>query len=490
MRIVSKQFIPAGMGDTRTMQTWGQRVGLKPHYLTPVVQKRPDLTLLWLTKGLGNVFSNGKDFNGVKGATSIDSLVFRWNIKSNLIPVIKIAEDCTSNGVNQSDIRLVVEKNYFFPQDTIRTKSGQLLLVITAPNRIGNDKWEYTCKLVTNDVNDRIVNLNVLRKGELVQWSSSYGYELDKRGYVRMNYNMEEHENHISAFRASASTAGNYSMFEDQFVEFPKRDKNGKVTGSEYFRLPKIEEQLQEEMLYKINQHMMFGQSNMKNNRALHQSDEGTDIIIGDGLIAQVERVCDKHSYTKLTSKVLREAIQTTVYRSGKITGNHLTMICNQRMWSDVQEVLSNEARGFNNVLNPYFVVTDKSQKSRQAPIPSKSIEGMKVGATYTTYEFGGNFVTFMPDYSLSQDIAYRDRAYGIFINTDLTDDGQPNIKMMTVKGGELITGELLGLGGRSGSASGIISTSVHGSEIHWKVFAGIQVADPYQAFILQQSTY
>jgi hypothetical protein len=61
---------------------------------------------------------------------------------------------------------------------------------------------------------------------------------------------------------------------------------------------------------------------------------------------------------------------------------------------------------------------------------------------------------------------------------------------MMTVKGGELITGELLGLGGRSGSASGIISTSVHGSEIHWKVFAGIQVADPYQAFILQQSTY
>jgi hypothetical protein len=489
MRIVSKQFLPAGMGDTRTLQTWGQRLGMKPQYLTPVVHKRPDLTLLWLTKGLGNVFSNGKDFNGVKGATTVDSLVYRWNIKSNLIPMIRVVEDCTSNGANGSLVRLVVEKNYFHKQDTIRTKRGQLLHVEVAPNRIANDRWEYLCKLVTSEPErDRITDLSSLRTGEFVQWHSTYGYELDERGYSRYNYNFEEHENWISCHRVSESISGHMAMFEDQFVEMPKRDKSGKVTGSEYFRLPKIEESLQEQMMYAINQHLLFGQSNMRGSRATIQAANGSDVIMGDGLIAQVERVCDKHSYTKLTAKVLREAINTTVYRTGKITGVHITMICNQRMWQDVQEVLNAEARGFNNVLNPYFVVTDKSQQTRKAPISSGKLDGMKVGATYTTYEFGGNFVTFMPDYSLSQDIAYRDRSYGIFINTDLTDDGQPNIQMMTVKGGELITGELVGLGARTGTASGLISTSVSGSEIHWKAFSGLRVADPYQAFILQQA--
>ena len=102
MRIVSKQFLPHGAADTYTRQTWGQYLGIKPQYLTPVVQKRPDLSLLWLTKGLNNVFSNGKEFNGIKGATALDTFVYRWNIKSNLLPMIQIEETCTTNGVKQT----------------------------------------------------------------------------------------------------------------------------------------------------------------------------------------------------------------------------------------------------------------------------------------------------------------------------------------------------------------------------------------------------
>lgn len=54
-------------------------------------------------------------------------------------------------------------------------------------------------------------------------------------------------------------------------------------------------------------------------------------IPMGDGVIAQIERYCDKFLYSQLSSAVLDDAIYAMVEKSDRPTGNTYVVICNER---------------------------------------------------------------------------------------------------------------------------------------------------------------
>lgn len=139
-------------------------------------------------------------------------------------------------------------------------------------------------------------------------------------------------------------------------------------------------------------------------------------------------------------------------------------------MWLEIQDTLSAWIRDW---------------KTTGTFLFSKASNGyVDLGATYQSYEFAGNTVTFMIDRTLN--IEFPNRKYGMFL--DLTPDkssGKAAINMFTFKNGELIHNYITGVGGRSGMSSGEVSSRVAASKEVMFGYAGVGVMNPYKAVIL-----
>lgn len=135
-------------------------------------------------------------------------------------------------------------------------------------------------------------------------------------------------------------------------------------------------------------------------------------------------------------------------------TGNHLTFIVNRKLWEDI-----------NLTLGSYLA----DNKTDGTYLYSKAANGgaggyVKVGATYNSYEFAGNTVTFMVERALTRE--YPTKGYGICL--DLTADkttGTPALARFSLLGKDFITNTLEGVGKADGGSSGIVSSNVAGSK-------------------------
>lgn len=134
-----------------------------------------------------------------------------------------------------------------------------------------------------------------------------------------------------------------------------------------------------------------------------------------------------------------------------------------------------------NNVLSEYL--------SRFKPCSSYMYSAakngyLKVGATFNSYEFAGNTVTFMVDRALTYE--YDRKAFGVFV--DLTADastGAPATEMVTLKGGNFIQNKFLGVGRATGLESGEVASAVAASKLIVWGYAGIIVYNPYRSYML-----
>ena len=202
--------------------------------------------------------------------------------------------------------------------------------------------------------------------------------------------------------------------------------------------------------------------------------DSGRPIYIGDGLIPQVERFASKYVYNnKPTVDVFHTIMQTMNEKAEKATGNKYLFICNEKLWNDIQYTLGTYLAGFK-VLNTYMY--------------SKAANGyVEVGATFSTYNFAGNQISFTVDRTFTRE--YVNKGYGLCL--DLTADlasGKPAIAMFSLKGCDILTSKYPGVGGMSGIESGIVSSPVAGSKLIMMGYAGVGVFAPYRSFTLRQA--
>lgn len=217
---------------------------------------------------------------------------------------------------------------------------------------------------------------------------------------------------------------------------------------------------------------LLWGKTNVDKNGKpkIYDPETGEPIVSGDGIIPQIERFAGKYVYSKMTAKVLNSAIMAMIQKSENPVGNHYVFICNTPMWAEIQNSLSAWIRDWKTVGTFMF-----SQKAN---------DYVKVGATFNSYEFAGNTITFKVDRAL--DVEFPVKKYGLFL--DLTADstsGKAAINMFTFKGCEFCHNWLEGVGGKSGVSSGPVSSPVAATKLIDWGYAGVGVMNPYRSFIL-----
>ena len=112
----------------------------------------------------------------------------------------------------------------------------------------------------------------------------------------------------------------------------------------------------------------------------------------------------------------------------------------------------------------------------------------VEVGAKdFDTYRYLGNEITFHVDRTLSREFGM-DKGYALAL--DLTGDrtsAQPPIGLFTLKGGDMMTSYLKGVGGLTGLESGEVSTPVAGAKrIMWG-YSSLALFNPYRSYIIRQ---
>lgn len=116
-------------------------------------------------------------------------------------------------------------------------------------------------------------------------------------------------------------------------------------------------------------------------------------------------------------------------------TGNKLVFVVNRKLWEDVNIVLGEYLGNYR---------TDATYMYSKSA--NKGFGGyVEVGATFDTYNFSGNQISFVVDRALSRE--YPTKGYGVCL--DLTADkttGTPAIAKFALTGKDFITNKIIGV--------------------------------------------
>ncbi len=296
--------------------------------------------------------------------------------------------------------------------------------------------------------------------------------ELHETGFVKYQSNVEKMRNYLTTIRVQDTYSAKYALMEDTLIKISKGDGLGTAQETIY-RMDPMKKVLTENFLYARENMMLLAKSNVGADGKATISDKSTGrpVIIGEGMIPQVERFASKYSANKCTINTFHIVMNSMVEKSEKPTGNHYCFVINEKMWGIVQRVLGD-----------YLA----NRHTDGAYLWSKGGDGkyIKVGATFDAYEWGGNVVSFKVDKTLSREFM---EPYALCLDlTTGSTSTQPPIAMFTLKNADYICNEQLGVGGRSGKDSGIVSSPVAGGMMTIWGYAGIAVFNPYRSFILR----
>ena len=458
------------MGDTRTYEDFSKFLGERPHRLGVVSRLYPELTATFLTESLRNIFYG--DTKKANGFQNIDSTYFEWEVETNYIKRIPFAAVPVEDGADGSEIEMIFPENYYQLHEIFKIeKTGQQCFVVSRPVRKSDHEWSVMVRLLDDDYSS-ILDKDGCQIGDTTRFIGNAKPELHDTGFVKYQSNIEKMRNYMTTVRVDDSYSSKYALMEDTFIKIGKGENQGCLTEKIY-KLDPMKKNLIENFLYARENMILLAKGTIGVDGKSTLSDRGTGrpIYIGDGMIPQIERFASKYAANKVTINTFHTIISTMVEKAEKPTGNHFSFIVNERMWAIVQRVLGDY------LANRH---TDESY------IWSRGGEGkyIKVGATFDAYEWGGNTVSFKVDRTLSREFP-EPYALCIDLTTGKTST-QPPVAMYSLKGKDYIFNEVLGVGGRSGGDSGVVSTPVAGGMMTIHGYAGIAVYNPYRSFILR----
>lgn len=470
MKVFDMTTVRPSMGTTKTYEDFTNFLGRAPHRLGIVSRMYPDLTASYLTESLMNIMVNQTSANKFQ---SIDALVFEWELEIDYIKRVEFVDVPVGTGANGSDITMAFKERYYEKYDTFRIEgSRQTAIVLHAPIRKHDTYWQVIVRLIDNDFST-ILDASACQPGMTTRFITNYHPELSEEGYTKYQSNIERHRNHISTHRNDISFSSLFALTEEVFIDLGKNKGKGTSTETLY-KMKKKEYELLENFLYVRNNGLLFGKSNVDKNGRPTISDPDTNrpIYMGDGIISQIERYTNKYAYAKLNINAFDTIMEHMRQKSKKSTGNQYTFIVNERLWNQIQRTLREYLKDF---------------KTDGTFFYSKKAGGnVKVGATFDTYEMGGNQVTFHVDKALSME--YPDKGYGLII--DLTADrtnNTPAMQLFTLKNAEFIRNTVKGVGGINGNDSGDVSSPVAGSKIIHTGYAGVGIYNPYRSYIIEE---
>ena len=463
------------MGNTKTYEDWSKYLGSKPHRLGVVARMYTDNTLNFITDGLRNIFYKDERVDQFQLSSS---LMFEWQVETNNIKKIEFAEVPSERGENGTEITMAFKENYYQKYDIFRIdKTKQQCQVLSRPVRKRDDYWEVQVRLLDDDY-DTLLDLDGCQVGDLTTFQSVAMPELSEEGYSKFQSQTERHRNFMTTFRADASWSSLFAIQENVFMSIADDKDQTKSEG--VYKMLKKEKELLDTFMYAMNTGLLLNKGNIDVNGrpTISEPETGRPIYIGEGLIPQIEAAANKYCYNNKPNLQLFNMIMADMAdKAQSDTGNKWVFIVNRKMWNDI-----------NMVLGEYLANYKTDGTYMYSKSANKGLGGyVKVGATFDTYEYAGNQVSFVCDRALTRE--YPDKGYGLCL--DLTADkttGSPALAKFSITGKDFMTNKIIGVGGYDGRSSGEVSSNVAGSKLVMHGYAGVAAFTPYRSVIIREA--
>lgn len=179
------------MGETRTYEDFYKFLGTKPTRLGVVSRLYPELTASYLTESLRNIFYMDSKSN--QKYRSIDSMYYEWEIDTNFIKRVELADCPLGDGADGTSIFFAFRENYYQKYDIFKSdRTFEQFQVIASPVRKADDYWVCECRLITSDISNAI-EPDEYMPGDTTRFLSNAVPELHAEGYVKYQSNIEKH---------------------------------------------------------------------------------------------------------------------------------------------------------------------------------------------------------------------------------------------------------------------------------------------------------
>lgn len=282
----------------------------------------------------------------------------------------------------------------------------------------------------------------------------------------------------MTTFRADTSWSSLFAIQENVFMSIADDKDATKSEG--VYKMLKKEKELLDTFMYSMNTGLAFNKTNIDVNGkpTIYDPETGRPIYIGEGLIPQIEAAANKYVYSNNpTLPLFNQIMGDMADKAQSDTGNKWIFICNRRLWQQINTTLG--------VYLGQYRTNGMYLYSKEA---NKGLGGyVKVGATYDTYEYAGNQISFVVDRALTRE--YPDKGYGVCI--DLTADktsGTPAVAKFSITGKDFITNKIVGVGGYDGRTSGEVASNVAGSKLVMMGYGGVAAYTPYRSVIVREA--
>lgn len=437
-------------------------LGANPARLGIVSTLYDQYTATHLTEALMNTYTMEK---GKKGFQSINSFLIEWDLQTKKIKRVPLVAAPEGSGLNAGDVKFYFPENYYQKYDTfVVERTRQQFIVLNRPQRLRDNCWLVIAKILDNDY-DSVVDPSTAA-GFQTRFVTNYVPELHSEGYTKYQSNCEKMRTYIATHRCDIDMSAMYKPMEDVFIQIGKGNDDDPV-----YKMNTAEKDCLDSFMEARNNALLWGKSNMDaSGKPKIYDEDGRPIVSADGVIAQIERFATKFVFSKLNIGYFEKALQAMVAKSEKPQGNQYMLLCNTPFYNEWQRVMN------------AWIVAHKTDGSF---LYSKGTNGyVNLGATYESYTYGGNTISVKIDRCF--DVEFPTRKYAALI--DLTADtstGKPALAFFTFKGGDIIHNVITGVGGKSGLASGEVSSPVAGSKlVNWG-YGGVAVFNPYRSVIM-----
>lgn len=500
MKLISQSTLSRLNNQTYSMGSFMELVGRQPEHLSDFLRlkKQTEMGLMSITEGMGNIYAEEGTISSKLG--EISSIAFTFDVEASQIPTVRFSRAITADGSDGSAFAIYLEQRYFAKYDVAALENTQQLYFLTEGERITDNEYKYTVRAMSPS--GKGIQTASMVKNKTLRYVYNLHPEFSYTGSNKNYYNMERHINYLSKIRAEQKYSSDFKAIESKFLigdeDVVSNGKGGYAvkSGAKIYSFNTVEEQVLEHFVRSTNGAVIFGRTTMDDvsGRSFIQIDDNQDIIAGDGIIAQLERYAYMIDYNKLSVRTLQTAIEFTADKRGMSTGNNIVVICNRRFSRQKAEALQSAITYFAPQNNgAWFYTRDYSlPNDPYNRLKKKKVEApneVAVGATFNTYIYEGNTITFIVDEHLTNH--YQDRGYAIFIDNGVyeTRNGQvPGIHLKTLKGRSNVKGYVEGVGGADGTTSGTFSTSLDASTYLMTGWRAACVMNPYAAVIFEEN--
>lgn len=473
MLVASFQTNRSTMGESRTYEDFYKFLGIKPQALGVVSKLYEENTATYVTEAMRNIVY--RDIKAPDKYMSLNTMCFEFGIETNNIKRIPFAAIPEGDGADGTEVTFYFKENYYQKYDIFKIdKTMQQFIVLYRPRHRSDGIWAVTTRIIDPDYRS-VLDLSNCQIGDTTRFQSVAVPEYHEEGYSKYQSNVEKHRGYITTHRVDDSYSALFAAHEDVFVNMKGTNKEGKEVEKIY-KMDSVKKNLLDNFMYVRSNGLLFNKTNVDENgkSTIMDPDLNRPIYIGDGIIPQIERYASKYAFSNLSVEVFQTIVSTMNEKAKLPTGNKYLFIVNERFWLLVQQKLSEFLFKF---------------KTNGTYMWNKSAgDYIKVGATFDSYEFGGNTITFKVDRALTREYG-TEKGYAIAIDltADQTGNVEAPIQLFTLRGGDFINNHYLGVGGADGLTSGPVSSPVSGSKlINWG-YAGVGVFNPYRSFIARE---